>query len=189
GPGRQLATHPGGLRVLGLVAGVLVGVADEPGGLQGGGHLAVLADAFRLERGDPGADPGGGDLGARRGGRPGGQGGEGDGAGGQSEQSAEHGGLPERAVGSIHHGRRPARTPADNRPRYHGACTLRGNRPRAGTPRKGARRGRAGAVVSPLREAGMTYRDRVAVITGASTGIGYALARALAAEGCKVGLV
>lgn len=35
----------------------------------------------------------------------------------------------------------------------------------------------------------MTNRDRVAVITGASSGIGYALARVLAGEGYKVGLV
>ena len=35
----------------------------------------------------------------------------------------------------------------------------------------------------------MSFADRVAVITGASSGIGWALARTLAAEGCKVGLV
>jgi short-subunit dehydrogenase len=34
-----------------------------------------------------------------------------------------------------------------------------------------------------------TFADRVAVITGASSGIGWALGRALAAEGCKVGLI
>ncbi len=35
----------------------------------------------------------------------------------------------------------------------------------------------------------MSFAGRIAVITGASSGIGWALARALAAQGCKVGLV
>jgi short-subunit dehydrogenase len=35
----------------------------------------------------------------------------------------------------------------------------------------------------------MSFANQVAVVTGASSGIGWALGRALAAEGCKVGLV
>jgi short-subunit dehydrogenase len=35
----------------------------------------------------------------------------------------------------------------------------------------------------------MTFADKMAVITGASSGIGWALAKALAREGCKVGLL
>jgi short-subunit dehydrogenase len=35
----------------------------------------------------------------------------------------------------------------------------------------------------------MAFTDQVAVITGASSGIGWALAKVLAAEGCKVGLI
>src|SRR6202035_2634567 len=35
----------------------------------------------------------------------------------------------------------------------------------------------------------MTYANQTAVITGASSGIGWALAKVLAAGGCKVGLV
>ncbi len=35
----------------------------------------------------------------------------------------------------------------------------------------------------------MSFADRVAVITGASSGIGRELAKVLAAQGCKVGLM
>ena len=47
------------------------------------------------------------------------------------------------------------------------------------------------AVVAVLTggEAGMTYANRTAVITGASSGIGRALAKALAARGARVGAV
>src|SRR5438552_4141653 len=35
----------------------------------------------------------------------------------------------------------------------------------------------------------MSFKDKVAVITGASSGIGWALAKTLATQGCKIGLV
>ncbi len=35
----------------------------------------------------------------------------------------------------------------------------------------------------------MNFANQVAVVTGASSGIGRSLAKALAAQGCKVGLV
>jgi short-subunit dehydrogenase len=44
-------------------------------------------------------------------------------------------------------------------------------------------------VLSPIQDEVMTFAGKVAVITGASSGIGWALAKALAREGCKMGLV
>jgi short-subunit dehydrogenase len=41
----------------------------------------------------------------------------------------------------------------------------------------------------PAAETDMVFADQVAVVTGASSGIGWALARTLAAQRCKVGLV
>ncbi len=59
----------------------------------------------------------------------------------------------------------------------------------AGTPTApaaaAARPGPAGPNVRGI----MSFANQVAVVTGASSGIGHALARALAAQGCKVGLV
>jgi short-subunit dehydrogenase len=49
--------------------------------------------------------------------------------------------------------------------------------------------GKEGAAHSDCAEGAMSFAGQVAVITGASSGIGWELANALAKEGCKVGLV